>query len=391
MHTPRRHRHRPGLRTPGALTLALLVIVSSVLALATVTVEQAAATARPAGLTVSPSVYVGGQRLIWSGNVGHRGQQPLELQFNMGSVVSNNWDTVEGFSARTRADGSFSFAYPAPSMFNIRYRVKAGRFVTPARLFHAKTQDLTIHVTGQAENSTNQPGQVGSGQTFGITVDTTPDNVYRAPETQGLPVFRHRVLTLQKRVSATRWQTIAKTRVKRSGAGRFTGLEARAGIAVYRVRQENYFTHGNKIGWSQSFPLSVLVGQNAQDWYTHRYGLNEPTASAPVSRGPLGTQPQTASQRYSWFPSVFDFAWEYGQSLSSPPSRGTRLTGSWVDSSSGSGRVSKYNGGLAIDSKRYAGAGSGDFGTTTATLRGNAMTYGRWETSLRIRNCLRAR
>jgi hypothetical protein len=57
-----------------------------------------------------------------------------------------------------------------------------------------------------------------------------------------------------------------------------------------------------------------------------------------------------------------------------------------VDYTSGSGRVQKYNGGLALDSKRYTGAGPGDFGTTRATLVGNAMTLGRWEAALRIRN-----
>ncbi len=48
--------------------------------------------------------------------------------------------------------------------------------------------------------------------------------------------------------------------------------------------------------------------------------------------------------------------------------------------------MSKVNGGLAIDSKRLATAGPGDFGTTRATLRGNAMTYGRWEARMRVRD-----
>ena len=46
----------------------------------------------------------------------------------------------------------------------------------------------------------------------------------------------------------------------------------------------------------------------------------------------------------------------------------------------------KFNGGLALDSKRYVGAGPGDFGTTRATLHDNDITQGRWETSIRIRN-----
>ncbi len=75
-------------------------------------------------------------------------------------------------------------------MFNIRYRVKAGRYVSAARVFNAKTQDLTIRVTGQPENNTNIPGRVGVGRPFGITVDTTPGNIYRSPESQGLPRAR---------------------------------------------------------------------------------------------------------------------------------------------------------------------------------------------------------
>jgi len=349
-------------------------------------VASTLSSATTGGLAVTPTNYVGGQRLTWTGSVGHPGERPLVLQFNMGSAVGNHWTTVEGFHARTRADGSFSFTYPAPSMFNIRYRVKAGAYVSAARVFHAKTQDLTIRVTGQPENNTNAPGRVDVGRAFGITVDTTPGNIYRSPESQGLPVFRGRTLTLQERTDASTWRTLDTTTVGDDGRGYFSGLDAGAGVAVYRVRAENYFTNGNQIGWTQSFPLHVLAGQDALDWYTSRYG-STPSSSVPVDKvAGGGAQPPTASQHYRWFPSLFDFAWEYGQSLTSPPARGTRIRGGWVDSSTGSGRVSKYNGGLALDSKRYVGAGPGDFGTTRATLHGNAMTHGRWETSVRIRN-----
>lgn len=384
MNAHRRQCPRSGARALAAKTLALLVC-SATVAGVTAATEQAA-TAASASLRTSPNNYVGGQRLSWTGNVGHRGERPLVLQFNMGNATGGNWSTVAGFRARTRTDGSFSFTYQAPSMFNIRYRVKAGRYVTPARVFNAKTQELTIRVTGQGNTTTNEPGRVDVGQSFGITVDTTPDNIYRSPESRGLPIFRGRTLTLQKRVSGSSWHTVDTTTVPADGSGSFSGLQEEAGVVVYRVRQENNFTSGNRIGWTQSFPLYVLVGQDAQDWYASRYGSNQPTSSEPPRTGRLGRQPQTASQRYNWFPSRFDFAWEYGQSLSSPPSRGTRIQGNWVDYSDGSGRVWKYNGGLAIDSKRYAGAGRGDFGTTAATLRGNAMTKGRWETSVRIRS-----
>ena len=383
-------RTRP--RAVTVLATALMVLFPTV-ATAAVAGEQTASAApavlrSSAALRVSPTNYVGGQRLTWKGNVGHRGERPLVLQFNMGSAVGNAWDTVEGFSARTRADGSFSFGYPAPSMFNIRYRVKAGEYVTPAKVFNAKTQDLTVRLTGQPENSTNEPGRVKAGRAFGITVDTTPENIYRSPESQGLPVFRGRALTLQRRVDGRTWRTVGTTSVGRHGLGHFAGLKRRAGVTVYRVRQENYVAGGNQIGWTQSFPLYVLVGKEAQRWYATRYGAARAARTSPrrPAASRLGAQPTTASQRYAWFPSLFDFTWEHGQSLSSPPARGTRLQGHWVDFSNGTGRVQKYNGGLALDSKRYAGAGPGDFGITRATLQGNAITEGRWETSLRIRN-----
>ncbi len=195
-----------------------------------------------------------------------------------------------------------------------------------------------------------------------------------------------RTLTLQERTDASTWRTLDTTTVGDDGRGYFSGLDEGAGVAVYRVRAEDYTTHGNQIGWTQSFPLYVLVGPDAQDWYATRYA-STPPSSVPVGKpAGGGAQPPTSSQHYKWFPSLFDFAWEYGQSLTSPPARGTRIRGGWVESSTGSGRVSKYNGGLALDSKRYVGAGPGDFGTTRATLHGNAMTHGRWETSVRIRN-----
>lgn len=373
---------RSGPRALGALTLAL-VVGSATLAGVTAATEQVASAASPS-LSVSPHNYVGGQRLRWTGNVGHRGERRLVLQFNMGTATGGSWSTVDGFAARTRADGSFSFVHPAPSMFNIRYRVKAGEYVTPARTFEAKTQDLTIRGSGQQDNNYSEPLRVGVGESFGITVDTTPENIYRSPDSKGLPVFEGRELTLQKRVSGSSWDTVRPGTVSADGTHTFSGLTEDAGTVVYRVRQENVTSNKNQIGWTQSFPLYVLVGQEAQDSY--RYGRNQTSSSNAPRKGSLGRQPPTASQRYSWFPSLFDFAWEYGQSLSSRPARGTRIQGSWDDYSNGSGRVQKYNGGLGIDSKRYAGAGRGDFGTTRATLRGNAITRGRWETSLRIRS-----
>jgi hypothetical protein len=374
------------LRLLAGLAVALLLVVANV---ATVTVvAPQAAYAAAANLTVTPANYVGGQSLTWTGNVGHSGVRPLVLQSHMGRA-GDAWSTVEGFRASTREDGSFAFAYPAPSMFNISYRVKAGAYVSPAKLFEAKTQELTVRVTGQAENNTNQPGSVDSGRSFGITVNTTPENVFRSPDSKGLPVFQGRALTLQKRIDGDTWRTLDSTTVNAQGLGYFSGLSEPDGVVVYRVRAENIVTGGSHIGWIQSFPLYVSVGRTAQARSLPvRSDAQAAPAMAPLpaSASTDSTFGATASQRYGWMPSLWDFTWEHGQSLSSRPERGTNRRGNWLDFSSGAGRAQKYNGGLSISSKRYNGAGSGDFGTTRATLRGNPAIYGRWETAMRIRS-----
>jgi hypothetical protein len=90
-----------------------------------------------------------------------------------------------------------------------------------------------------------------------------------------------------------------------------------------------------------------------------------------------------ASQKYGWQPALFDFAWEYGESLTDRPSRGTKRKGQWIDVSTGSGRAARHNGGMMIQSSygtvKPSDAGPGDRGTTSVTLQGNPQTYGRWE------------
>jgi hypothetical protein len=379
---------RSRLRQVAGLAVAFLLVLAHVAAVTLVSGQIAHAAA--GSLTVSPSNYVGGQRLTWTGNVGQRGARPLVLQAHMGRP-GDVWSTVDGFRDSTFADGSFSFTYPAPSMFNIRYRVKAGEYVSPSKLFYAKTQELTIRVTGQPENNTNEPGTVASDRPFGITVDTTPENIYRSPDSHGLPVYRGRMLTLQSRLDGDTWRTLDTTTVDRRGLGEFFGLTAPDGVVVYRVRAENVFTNGNRIGWTQSFPLYVFVGRQAQvqaqnSTQRSTFQATSATAPAPVSATADSAFGATASQRYGWQPALWDFAWEAGQSLTSRPARGTNRKGSWLDYSDGSGRAVKYNGGLSISSKRYNGAGPGDFGTTRTTLQGNAATFGRWEASMRVRS-----
>lgn len=96
-----------------------------------------------------------------------------------------------------------------------------------------------------------------------------------------------------------------------------------------------------------------------------------------------GVPATPASQKYRWQPSLFDFAWEYGESLTDRPGRGTKRQGGWLDATTGSGRAARHNGGLMLQSKygvvAPSDAGPGDHGTTSITLEGNAQAFGRWE------------
>lgn len=383
MPLPSLHRSaRPRARARAAL-VACLLGCSTVTGVATLSAPPATAASRhPAELTISPDTYVGGQSLRWSGNIGHTGVRRVGLEYDMGW----GWIPIRGFHRDTARDGGFSFRRVAPSMMNIRYRVVAGRYATPAQVFYARTQDLTIRMTGDLDDNTNPPARVAPGQTFGITVDTTPDHIFRSPGSMGLPVFEGRALDLQRRGADGTWSTVDQGSVGADGLGSFSGLSEPAGVAVYRVREGNWFKDGNEIGWIPSFPLYVLSGPDAQLAYDVAYGLTDPQRPVPDLVRAGGGQAPTASQRFRWFPSLFDFGWESGQSLSSKPQRGTDKRGHWEEYTDGAGRVAKFNGGLALDSKRYTGAGPGDFGSTVATLRGNALSQGRWETSLRIRN-----
>ncbi|WP_460800739.1 LamG domain-containing protein [Nocardioides pacificus] len=373
------------------LALTALALVVTSLSLVTWAPAPAAQAASPA-LAVSPANHVGGQRLTWTGNVGARGVRSLVLQFHM-LRPGDRWTTVKGFSAKTRADGGFSFAYPAPGMFNIRYRVKAGRHVSPSRLFNAKSEDLTLRVTGQEDNNAGQPASVSENRSFGITVDTAPDNIFRNPSSRNLPVFPGRPVTLQRRIDGASWATVATAAVGDGGLAQFTGLTEKAGVSVYRARLEDYRRDGHNIGWTHSFPLFVYTGSAAWNGYQQERRRAENAVSTAPPRIPdsgVGRATPTASSRHRWGKMLWDFAWEHGQSLTDGPSRGTRPRGRWVDYVDGAGRVSRYNGQLTLDSKRYAGAGIGDFGTTHATLSGNAAKQGRWEARMRVRGAYEA-
>ncbi len=328
-------------------------------------------------LRIVNKAYVGGQAITYAGNLGVRGVRRIHLQTNMPNQ-GTSWNDLEGKKRWwTNRDGSFRFRTRALSMFNIRVRVKARRYATPAVNMVARSQDLTI----------DAPSRVDVGETFTLRVDTTPTLRYR-PDLVGLPVFKGRELTLQRRTSSGGWRTLASSTVNKHGNGSFRVTPGVSGKTIYRVRQETWKKRGSWIGWFPSFPLPVQVGYSGSKVKAPAGRVTSEPASVDVS-GALSARAAsggTAAQRYNWAPSMWDFAWEFGESLTSRPYRGTArpLRGWWQDRSYGSGRVAKHNGGMVLDSQRNRG-GPGDFGTTTSTLKGNDMRYGRWEMRMRLK------
>jgi hypothetical protein len=258
-------------------------------------------------------------------------------------------------------------------------RVVSGRAVTPSVTFNARSQDLVL----------SAPNQVTPGQKFTISIDTTP-TLPRRPDLPP-PVFPGRTLTLQQRTDTDRWTTLDTTATDASGNGQFDVTAGNSSPAVYRVRQENWTQNGSEIGWFPSFPAYVEVVSASSAGVT---ASSSSPAAAPqrlsthqsnVRVAARASGSITASERYGWRPALWDFDWEFGESLTSRPTRGADRRGWWLDSSNGSGRAAKHNGGLMLDSQRGVD-GPGDFGTTATTLQDNPMKYGRWETKVRLKS-----
>ncbi|MCW2835154.1 MAG: hypothetical protein JWN68_3107 [Nocardioides sp.] len=348
--------------------------------------------ARGGSLSTSPGTYVGGQAITFTGSLGVSGVRRIGLQLHM-NRPGDSWFAVRGFSGKTAANGGFRFDFPAPAMFGIRYRVTAGQIATPPVTFNAKAQDLTMWVAGEDPSRESDPGQPVAGVPFTIAVDTTP-SLFRRPETIGLPVFERRGLTLQRRLTGDSWETLGRSSVGADGLGYFPGVTAPAGTAVYRVVQDEISSGANRIGWMQTFPTYVTVLDQAPSQPKTRTSA-EPRVLQSTSRTALtGTgfrrassgASATAASRYGWYPTLWDYTWEAGQSLTSPADAGSDRDGWWQEYADGAGRVSRQNGGLYLDSQRNNGGGQGDFGTTRATLRDSALAYGRWETRIRLKS-----
>jgi hypothetical protein len=330
--------------------------------------------------------YVGGQGLTLVGQLPETGVRKIWLERHMGRT-GDDWTKVEDLPYRgtTKADGSFAMAIRASDMVNMTYRVRGadGGGATPGVTFNPRTQDVTMDVV----NPLGLPIDPLPLVPFFIEADTTPDHVYGRPDLDGLPVFEGRDLTLQLRTGPTEWQDLGTAAVRADGTAIFTTApQSRAsGEYVYRVRMEDWKENGSDIGWQASFPTYVTVGGPLRDRAATAAPLRTaPAAGVPVSlrEGPAG---DVAASNYQWNPVRWGYDWAEGEDLDSAPKNGPKQ-GRWIQYTDGAGRVGKDNGQLRLDSgRRLTKDGDGDFGTTRATLSGNADAYGRWETRLRVK------
>jgi hypothetical protein len=359
-----------------------VAVAGSIVASILISLAPAGSTAATisGSLDVSPSRYVGGQAVTFEGRLGISGVRKIWLQSYMGRP-GDEWTRVEGFHSRTTSNGSFKFTYPAPSMFGIKYRVASRGVATPAHTFDARSQDLVLNLV--PNSSDVGTGEALAGRPFTIKVDTTPVLSHR-PDLPS-PVFAGRALTLQKRDAQGRWQKLAATTTDGSGNGSFVIPASDPGCPVFRVRQEEWTKGGSKIGWFPSFPTPVDVVASSSSSSSCVSPPSAPSDTTVPDKTAIDAQvAATAGGTHKWGQSLWDFAWERGQSLTSRPSRGSDRRGWWLDRATGLGRASQHNGGLLLDSQRYW-SGRGDFGTTSATLQANARKYGRWEAKMRLK------
>lgn len=363
-----------------SITLAVRALAVLALAATGALVATPASAAEP-WLRVNPGKgqYVAGHLMTYTGSLGVPGIRTARVQTHM-NRPGDFWTTMTGVSVRTRADGSFTFRLPAPSMRDLSRRVVSGSLATPRVTFSAQIQDLVVVARSGLSHLVDN--QVVAGRPFTLAVDTVP-RLARRLEMTPPPAYPGRTLTLQQRTATGTWTTLGTTVSGSDGMATFSRTVATPGRVVYRVRQENV-GGGHQIGWQPSFPtyVQVLDGDPGRavtppSWVSRLRGDSSPGQPAVTV-----AHRRTAGQVYRWGPIASHFDWEQGQSLTSPP-EGLVRRGAWLDSALGSGRVALYNGAMVIDSQRSFTDGPGDFGTTRTQLSGNARTYGRWEANVR--------
>jgi hypothetical protein len=338
-------------------------------AVAVTSAGAAVAVTTTGSLSVTPTSYVAGQAVRLRGRLGTT-VRTVHLQLNM-NRAGDSWVDVPDSTHSTDNGGNFDFWLRAPAMFKISYRVVAGTLATTSYLFSAHPQELTLAPVGKGSKYPFYP--VRAGASVPVVVDTTPEikTSFGSP-----PPIPGRTVLLQERMSGSVWRTLATDSTDTDGNAYFTVTAPASGARVLRAREEPVSTGMNGIGWFASFPAYFVVsGAHVNEPASTVYHTTWPTES--------GLRP-TAAQRFGWGRVSYDYAWEGGQDLDSPPSKGDVVAGKWGAFSNGTGRVTPFNGGLVLQSK-FKKVGPGDRGSTAATLDGAARAHGRWEFRLQGR------
>ena len=338
------------------------------------TVREAASGGPTLSMTPT-SLYLPGSDLTLTGTLGTRGRHRVVVQRNLGRD-GDSWVDMAGSASTTKKNGSFVLHAPASGMNGIFYRVASATSsrATPSVELNAAIQETLVSAQGE-----DGGGVVRPGAPITFTVDTTVGSGSFAAS----PPVVGRTLTLQQRVDGFRWTTLATSTTDSAGNGTFTATAPSAvGQAVYRVRQEDWNVGRDRVGWHASHPVYMTVGDPyarlARSAEVSRTGASP--APRDLARRTRSAQ-KTAGATYKWREPTFDFDWEYGESLTTPPPLGTRPRGWWSDYSDGTGRAVIRNGAALMSSiSEYGSRASANLGSTWITLNGNPRRFGRWET-----------
>ena len=247
----------------GVLTTALcwLPVTAAIVALFVVPSSNGAESAR-AGLNVTPGANsYGGQKVVFSGDMGS-GQQRIFLQ-RRGSP-SAAWANVidprtgKNFTRLTSGDGSFRFEFPAPAMNFVYFRVHSRSSDTPAHLFKSKHQDADISLIEQNPADVPLPrGFAVVNEQFRIAVDTADHDRSGKPTK---PILPGRKVTLQVRDGVGWTDAPGSALVGRDGRLDY-GVENRTAPAleVVRVVMADWTEDGDRVGWFPSLPFYLEV------------------------------------------------------------------------------------------------------------------------------------
>ncbi|MGZ4451967.1 MAG: hypothetical protein ACXVD1_03385 [Nocardioides sp.] len=311
----------------------------------TVMLIPGADAAHRARITITPSRAAPGEPLVIRGK--------LPTAFRRTIFVQRGMFGSFGDLVRTHTDkhGRFRVTIPKNGMPSDPYRVRAPQVRKHHRTYPAIITAARTIVTLRPNVSAALSADAVA---VGAPVELTA---------VGTPVRPGRPLTLQRRISPTRWQTVASHREDARGSATFALDTSTAGIFTYRVRAETW--HGS--GWMPTFPVDLSVGAGP---LPQAQGPGPAPTGAPHSTGPQ-PGPVNAANTFKWGRIIEDWGWEKGES-----------TDPWQIYADGSGRASIDTALLVLDSG-VAKPRQRDTGSVRATLTGAGHAYGRWEAKVR--------